>query len=221
MFPALGLGTACLNFHTPVIREKVVALSKRKIRGAESHITGAGGKDSAGAARIAGGGNHDGNQRHSARSIPALLMAEILPWSESFAVGHDGLDLEHRHLVKLINEIGTVVRSKKNPEKLVDLVKVLHWAAVEHIRHENAILWQIQTGNYKPLQKRSQSQRFLKIMAKAVFDEHMAEHDALLARLATIVSGPASTLCDDLKAWFVEHVHGYEADLKAIFQAAA
>ena len=148
-------------------------------------------------------------------------MREALPWSESFAVGHEGLDAEHRHLVKLINEIDAVVRSKKNPENLVNLVKVLHRVAVEHIRHENTILWEIQTGNYKPLQKRPQSQRFLRIMAKAAFDEHIAEHDELLARLATIVSGPASTLCDELKAWFVDHVHSYEADLKVIFQAAA
>jgi hemerythrin len=148
-------------------------------------------------------------------------MRPILPWSEGFAVGHEGLDSEHRYLVKLINEIGAVVRSKKNPEHLVHLVKVLHWLAVEHIRRENTILWQIQSGNYKPLQKRSQSHRFLRIMAKAAFDEHVAEYDALLARLAAIVSGPASTLCDELKAWFVDHVHGYEADLKAIFQAAA
>ena len=148
-------------------------------------------------------------------------MTETLPWSESFALGHEGLDFEHRHLVKLINEIGAVVRDNKNPEKLVDLVSVLHWAAVEHIRHENAILWEIQSGNFKPLQKRSQSQRFLRIMAKAAFEVHVAERDALLARLAAIVGSPVDTLCDDLKAWFIEHVHGYEADLKAIFQATA
>jgi hemerythrin-like metal-binding protein len=147
-------------------------------------------------------------------------VAEILPWSENFAVGHKGLDAEHRHLVKLINEIGAVVRSKKKPEKLINLLKVLHRVAVEHIQHENAILSEIHTGNYKPLQKR-QSQRFLRIMAKVAFDEHLAEHDALLTRLALITTGPASTLCDELKAWFVDHVHSYEADLKAIFQAAA
>jgi hemerythrin len=148
-------------------------------------------------------------------------MAQTLRWSKSFAVGHEGLDSEHRHLVKLINEIGAVVRSKKNPEKLVDLVKVLHRVAVEHIRHENTILWQIQTGSYKPLQKQTQSKRFLRIMAKAAFDEHVAEHDALLARLATIVGGPASKLCDELKAWFVDHLYSYESDLKAIFQSVA
>jgi hypothetical protein len=58
-------------------------------------------------------------------------------------------------------------------------------------------------------------------MAKAAFDEHIAEHEALLARLAVIVTGPARTLSDELKAWFVDHVLSYEADLKAIFQAAA
>jgi hemerythrin-like metal-binding protein len=147
-------------------------------------------------------------------------MVHLLPWSEGFAVGHEGLDAEHHHLVELINKVDAVVRTRKNPEQFVDLLKVLQRVAMEHIRHENSILLQIQTGNYEPLKKQSQTQHFLKAMAKAAFDEHTEEHDAILDRLTTIVAGPVSTLCDELRAWFVDHVQ-HESDLKAILQVAA
>ena len=79
----------------------------------------------------------------------------------------------------------------------------------------------VRSKKYPEPLKHVRTKRFVKVMAKVAFDEHVPKHGALLGRLVTIIGGPVSALCDDLKAWFVDHVHGYEADLKAIFQAAA
>lgn len=147
-------------------------------------------------------------------------MQGILPWSETFAVGHVGLDTEHRHLVDLINQVGAQIQSKREPEELVGLLRSLHKAADEHFRHEDAILREIQSGTY-PWPERKQKAEFLKAMAKAALVEHIAEHQAMLSDLNEIVTGPVDQLCESLKGWFVDQVHGCEAQLKALFQAAA
>jgi hemerythrin len=144
-------------------------------------------------------------------------MQPILPWSDTFAVGHAGLDAEHRHQVELINKIGFAVQEKQAKE-LVDLLKTFERLAAEHFRHENAILREIQSGTYAPLRGRD---HILKPMAAARLETHIAEHDALLSRLHAIIAGPVGKLCDDLKAWFVDHVQDYETDLKSLFQTAA
>jgi hemerythrin-like metal-binding protein len=147
-------------------------------------------------------------------------MQAILPWSETLAVGHAGLDTEHHHLVDLINRVGAHVQAKKDPKELIDLLKSLHRAATEHFQHEDAILREIQSGTY-PWPERKQKAEFLKAMATAALVEHIAEHQAMLSDLNTIIAGPVDKLCDGLKAWFVDQVHGCEAQLKALFQAAA
>ena len=147
-------------------------------------------------------------------------MQPLLPWSETFAVGHAGLDTEHHYLVDLINRVGARVQSKREPEELVELLKSLHEAAAEHFRHEDAILREIQAGTY-PWPERKQKAEFLKAMAKAALVEHIAEHQTMLSELNVIITGPPDKLCESLKAWFVDQVHGCEAELKALFQAAA
>lgn len=41
-------------------------------------------------------------------------MAPRLKWKESFSVGHDVLDLQHRGLVKLINQVRAAPDARKD-----------------------------------------------------------------------------------------------------------
>jgi hemerythrin len=152
--------------------------------------------------------------------VGELGMVQPFPWNSSFALGHEGLDAEHRLLVDSINEIGAAIRSEKGSEQLVDLLNGLREVAGDHIRHEDSILSRMRSGTYESLQRQARTQPFLKVMAKAAFDKHMDEHEALLARLDAIIGSPGDSVYVRLKAWFIEHVYGFDADLKAIFQAA-
>jgi hypothetical protein len=49
----------------------------------------------------------------------------------------------------------------------------------------------------------------------------MAEHATLMASFDTIASAPVETVCETLRAWFLDHAIKHDAPLKAIFQAAA
>jgi len=143
-----------------------------------------------------------------------------LTWSESYAVGHKVLDAEHRHLVELINDVSDAVQSKASPEQIASLLRVLRDVAVEHIRQENSVLWELKSGNYEPLKARPQTPHFLRAMADAAFDEHMAEHATLMESFDAIGSAPITTLCEALRVWFLDHAVKHDARLKAIFQAA-
>lgn len=147
-------------------------------------------------------------------------MGELpLLWKESFSVGHADLDAQHRRMVEMINDIAAEVRSKKGPERLAVKLKMLRAEAEEHIRQENAVLWEIKSGTYEPLRGRSKSQRFLTAMADAAFDEHLREHAALLLRFNALGGAPVDKLIEMLKTWFVDHAITHDSHLKAIFQA--
>jgi hemerythrin len=122
-------------------------------------------------------------------------------------------------LVDLINDIDSAVSSAGNQRNLAGLLQSLRAAAVEHIRSENAVLWEISSGTYQPPRDQPRTPHFLKAMAEAAFDAHIAEHDVLLGQLDAIIGGPVDALREALKAWFVDHAIKPDAHLKTIFQA--
>jgi hemerythrin len=146
-------------------------------------------------------------------------MGNPLPWSENFAVGHETVDKQHRRLVELINEIDAALEAAKVAARLPHLVKLLRLSAEEHFREEDALLWEIKMGTYGPIEGRSHPSRSAEAMANTAFDEHIAEHAAMLARLDAIVGASPDALSNALKSWFVDHVIKQDSHLKAIFQA--
>ena len=147
-----------------------------------------------------------------------MERAQRLTWSESFAVGHEALDGEHRSLVDGINEIVASARDAQHPERLASALRALRDKAIRHISGENALLRELKSGTYE-LRGRLQAPHVLKAMADSAFDLHMAKHDELLARLDAIIAGPVDALDDSLKTWFVDHAIKHDLPLKAIFQA--
>jgi len=145
--------------------------------------------------------------------------AHALTWSDSFAVGHEELDSEHRGLVEAINDVEAALRQRERPEQIAATLMMLREKAVRHIQDENALLWEIKSGKFEPPHSQLSAPYFLKAMAESAFDQHVAKHDELLARLDAIIAGPRDTLYDSLKTWFVDHAIKHDLPLKAIFQA--
>ena len=158
-----------------------------------------------------------GDTVFSARGM--MESEHALTWSDSFAVGHDELDWEHRGLVDAINHVEAAVRQRKGPEEIAEALSMLREKAVRHIQDENALLRQIKSGEFEPPRSHLSAPHFLKAMAESALDQHLAKHDELLARLDAIIAGPAEALYDSLKTWFVDHAIKHDLPLKAIFQA--
>ena len=146
-------------------------------------------------------------------------MGNLFPWRESFSVGHPGLDDEHQRMVALIDDIATAFESDQSAEAFADLLRRLRGVTVEHFRHENAILWELRSGTYTGLSESPRTPPFVKAMAEAAFDEHMAEHDSMLRQMDALETLPREALCETLKTWFVNHAIKHDSHLKAIFQA--
>jgi len=146
-------------------------------------------------------------------------MGQPLPWRDVFMVGHPGLDSEHQRMVALINEVIAAVEAGESEERRRGLMKALREVTLEHVRHENAILWELRSGAYAALQGRPRTQKFLKAMAEAAFDEHMAEHASMVSQVDHVRGLPLDQLCQTLKTWFLDHAIKHDAHLKAIFQA--
>jgi len=144
-------------------------------------------------------------------------MVEPLGWSDSFAVGHDAIDQQHRTLIQLINDVAAGALANGN--RIAPLLKTLGRAVREHFRTENAILWEIRMDAYEPLKKWPEARRVVAGMAGTLFDSHIVEHMTLLDRFEQIIRLPLDTIGEALKSWFVDHAIKQDAELKTIFQA--
>ncbi len=146
-------------------------------------------------------------------------MGQAFPWRESFAVGHPLLDDEHQRMVALINDIAAAVDADASADKFSELVNRLGAVTREHFRNENTILWELRSGTYAGLRDSPRTPPFVKAMAEAAFDEHMAEHEAMLRQMDALRALPRDVLCETVKTWFVDHAIKHDSHLKAIFQA--
>lgn len=153
----------------------------------------------------------------------SAMEPSFLVWREVFAVGHAGLDAEHRHLVESVNEIYAAECAAQTPGQLTRLLEALRFSVERHFKHENLIMREMsRDADPSPESKIDQ----LKAMTDAVIDEHVAEHAHELFKLDEIIRavpvGSDSTelgVSHKLKSWFVDHAIKYDAHLKAVFQA--
>jgi hemerythrin len=141
----------------------------------------------------------------------------FLQWIDGYAVGHEGLDREHRRLVDIINEIH-VAELAGNSEQVGGLLETLREVTAEHLGHENAVMHEVES---RAAQATGGRQAFLEAMSAAVIDEHIGEHARSLQQIDTIIHGfhAGAQIGDALRGWFVEHAVKYDAHLKAVFQA--
>lgn len=142
------------------------------------------------------------------------MESVLLKWQELFAVGHQALDFEHMRLVSIINQIHQAESGAWASRQLAELTNTLYLAAMEHFRHENALMRDIITGAYLPQASRSD-------ISEAVVNEHCAEHANALIELETMLHSFASrdgaSLAIGLKDWFVDHALKHDAHLRAFF----
>ena len=143
-------------------------------------------------------------------------------WLETYAVGHSGLDSEHKHLVGLINEISGVPALRSGLQQIARLSNAFYLASVEHFRQENSVMRDIMAGTYR---LPDEGVHQLVAMSEAAINDHYAEHARTLIQLERMLQafiatkdlhGP--TLASELRVWFLDHATNHDAHLKKIFQ---
>jgi hemerythrin-like metal-binding protein len=142
------------------------------------------------------------------RHIPMELL--FLIWTEGYAVGHKGLDAEHRQLVEAINEICSAEYAEFSSDKLLSLLNALILLAVEHFKQENIVMHELSnsTDHFEAI------------------NEHCAHHAEALVALESIAlavgprTGSAQQhLGQKLIDWFNEHAIRHDEELRVLFQS--
>lgn len=126
-----------------------------------------------------------------------------LPWSDSFGIGIEVLDADHRAMVSLINEICEHWQAKRRASAMEGLDSLATLAA-EHFEREEAVL--------------------RALSGYASLSAHAGEHRNRLKQLTTLrqhfndMADPAigATLCDQLIDWFVRQSIGHDAEVRAL-----
>lgn len=139
-------------------------------------------------------------------------MSEPFPWSDAFAVGEEGLDQQHRRMVRLINEI--CIRYEEGwRESIGPLLCELQFVSEMHFQNEEALLARIATGI---------DQKHLYTVVRYAIAQHAREHHRYLDDLQDLVGCTDDhALCEKLKAWFVDRVVRDDAQVKTILQSTS
>jgi len=119
----------------------------------------------------------------------------LMTWSSSYSVGIDSIDLQHKKLIDMINDLHEGMIAKKSREALGHVLEGLILYTVEHFDYEEKLF--IQT-NY----------------ADAV--AHSAEHEKLKQRVIEInqrfkasTTGTLSLeVLNFLRDWLIGHING-------------
>jgi len=111
-------------------------------------------------------------------------MNRPLIWSEAFAVGHEGLDQEHRRLVALINDLCTCVTTR-DAREIASRLHALVTEAERHLRHETLVLREFRRDLEDPPNHRVPPQLKTKIVA--AIEDHVADHVTLRHRLTEVM----------------------------------
>ena len=130
------------------------------------------------------------------------FSSPALPWSDSFSVGIEALDADHRALVRLINEVCGHSRAGRR-ERALEILDPLCTLAAAHFAREEAVLRGL--SGYPQL--------------AAHAGEHRNRLKQLVALRQRFESAPdaamADRICDDLVHWFVRQSIGHDAEIKS------
>jgi hemerythrin len=150
-------------------------------------------------------------------------MTRPLIWSEAFAVGHGGLDKEHRRLVAHINDLCTCVTTRDAAE-IESRLHALTAEADRHLQHETVVLREFQRDLEDPPNQHVSRQ--LGTTISAAIEDHIADHVTLQHRLAevtrTVRNGhwtEGFSLCRVVEMWFLDHAVKYDIQIKTMIQS--
>ncbi len=125
----------------------------------------------------------------------------LFKWTESFSVGNDLIDGDHKHLIDLINKLFGAISSGQGNAVLGEILSELICYVETHFQREEVLMQQI---GYAGFEKH-----------KAAHDKLMAEVEELQARFADgLVVSPMSVF-NFLGDWLFKHIKACDVPLGA------
>jgi len=146
------------------------------------------------------------------------MEQQFLAWTKEYAIGHTGLDAEHRHLVDAINGVCSAEYAGCAAGELRQLLEALTILTVEHFKHENTLLREL---SCLAVRLQGAPSTIKNIISASAVNEHCADHARALIHLESISRAPNSdtesnrgTLGKMLMDWFNKHALEHDADIR-------
>lgn len=128
---------------------------------------------------------------------------ERIAWSDTFSVGVQELDDQHKKLVGMINRLIDEQKELTQPETIADLITEMTDYALEHFRAEEYLM-----AEYGYEKK----------------NEHVEIHQQFIKKTQEFMvaaAGPnllSKALLEFLKSWLVSHILNEDMQYKLLFQ---
>lgn len=123
----------------------------------------------------------------------------LIEWRDEFSVGVASVDLEHRELIRLINDLHTLIGDNASRDEVVSMLGEIFAQISAHFALE---------------------EKYMRDARYPLLDEHKGDHETLLDELRDImdlvdVDGnyDEQGLSEDLQRWFTEHFRTHDARL--------
>ncbi|MDH5345033.1 MAG: bacteriohemerythrin [Gammaproteobacteria bacterium] len=123
----------------------------------------------------------------------------LIEWRDDFSVGVTSVDLEHRELIDLINDLHAVMGEGGDYDRIVAALGEIYAQISAHFALE---------------------EKFMRDTRYAGYPAHKGDHEKLLDDLRDIMDGveddgsyDEARLSRDLEAWFTEHFRTHDAKL--------
>jgi len=123
----------------------------------------------------------------------------LIDWKDEFSLGIASVDLEHRELINLINDVHAMMGEGGGHDRVVASLGEIHARISAHFALE---------------------ERFMRNTRYADYPAHKADHEALLDGLRDIMDRveddgryDEERLSRELDTWFTEHFRTHDAKL--------
>ena len=123
----------------------------------------------------------------------------LIEWKDEFSVGVASVDLEHRELIELINDLHALIGDSASADEVVSMLGEIFAQISAHFALE---------------------EKYMRDTRYPLLDEHKGDHENLLDELRDImelvdVDGHYNeqVLSENLQRWFTEHFRTHDAKL--------
>lgn len=123
----------------------------------------------------------------------------LITWRDEFNLGVESVDVEHRELIKLINDLDSAMQRDATQDTIVEALGEIYARIAAHFALEEKIMRDAHYISYRP---------------------HKQDHEILLDELLEVIDSvdeeggyDRDALSRDLDTWFSDHFRTHDAKL--------
>jgi len=118
-------------------------------------------------------------------------MSDFVAWSPIYSVSNSALDVQHKQILKLMNDLHSVISSTSNKETIKKAIIRIRIILETHLRYEETLM---KYALFPECDNHRQIHRSLLIRTSAMFDSHKNKSVSIIEILIF------------LKKWWLRHI---------------